>query len=324
MRLRAGRPSLAEHAALFDVPLARGQVSVTFAGVSTLLFDDGESALLTDGFFTRPSLLRTVLGRLEPDAERVASCLGQLGASRIAAVLPVHSHFDHALDSALVAQRAGAVLVGGVSTMNVGRGLPLPADQLQHAAAGRPLTFGAWRVTPRESRHCPPDRFPGVIDEPLRTPAKVGAWKCGEAWSLEIQHDSGLSALVLGSAGFVPGALAGVSADVVYLGVGQLGLQDEDYLTTYWHESVELTGARRVVLTHWDDFFRPLDQPLRALPYAGDDLDRTISILRPLAQEQGVAFSMPTVWRREDPWRQASGGVGCGQAGSPGVPDTSL
>ena len=56
------------------------------------------------------------------------------------------------------------------------------------------------------------------------------------------------------------------------------------------------------MVTHWDDFFRPLDRPLRALPFAGDDLDVTMRILGGLAEEQGVAFHLPTVWRREDAW----------------------
>jgi len=59
------------------------------------------------------------------------------------------------------------------------------------------------------------------------------------------------------------------------------------------------------VLTHWDDFFRPLDLPLRALPFMGDDLDVTMRILGELAKEQGVALHLPTVWRREDPWASA-------------------
>ncbi len=62
-------------------------------------------------------------------------------------------------------------------------------------------------------------------------------------------------------------------------------------------------GARRVVLIHWDDFFRPLSEPLRALPYAGDDLDVTMRVLGRLADEDGVSLHLPSVWRREDPWR---------------------
>ena len=59
-----------------------------------------------------------------------------------------------------------------------------------------------------------------------------------------------------------------------------------------------------MVLTHWDDFFRPLDRPLRALPYAGDDLDVTMRVLGALAAEDGVRLHLPKVWRREDPWAE--------------------
>jgi L-ascorbate metabolism protein UlaG (beta-lactamase superfamily) len=65
---------------------------------------------------------------------------------------------------------------------------------------------------------------------------------------------------------------------------------------------VRTVGARRVVLIHWDDFFRPLSEPLRALPYAGDDLDITMRVLSRLAEQDGIALDMPRVWRREDPW----------------------
>ncbi len=108
--------------------------------------------------------------------------------------------------------------------------------------------------------------------------------------------------LVVGSAGFLPGALAGHRADVVYLGVGQLGLQPERYLLDYWTETVRTVGARRVVLIHWDDFFRPLHRPLRALPYAVDDLDVSVRVLSRLAAEDGVPLHFPTLWRRADPW----------------------
>jgi len=63
-----------------------------------------------------------------------------------------------------------------------------------------------------------------------------------------------------------------------------------------------VVGARRVVLIHWDDFFRPLHQPLRALPYAGDDLDVSIRVLSQLAADDGVPLHLPTLWQRCDPW----------------------
>jgi L-ascorbate metabolism protein UlaG (beta-lactamase superfamily) len=169
-----------------------------------------------------------------------------------------------------------------------------------------PTTYGDFTLTHVESSHCPPDRYPGTITEPVRTPARAAAYKCGEAWSIIVAHQSGPSVLVQGSAGFLPGALAGHRADVVYLGVGQLGVQSEDYIATFWEETVRAVGAKRVVLIHWDDFFRPLDQPLRALPFAGDDLDRTMRLLDDHARRDGVQLHFPTLWRREDPWRGLS------------------
>jgi L-ascorbate metabolism protein UlaG (beta-lactamase superfamily) len=168
---------------------------------------------------------------------------------------------------------------------------------------GKAETLGAYDVTLIEASHCPPDRFPGVITEPVVPPAKVSAYKCGEAWSTLVRHrPSDRRLLIVGSAGFVSGALAGQRAEVVYLGVGQLGLQPESYLVDYWTETARTVGARRVVLIHWDDFFRPLHKPLRALPYAGDDLDVSMRELSRLADEDGVALHLPTLWHRADPW----------------------
>ncbi|MET1133562.1 MAG: MBL fold metallo-hydrolase, partial [Aeromicrobium sp.] len=240
MRMKPGRPDLSTYEALFDVPeAAPGAPSVTFGGVSTLAFDDGASALLVDGFFSRPPLLRVGLGRIAPDTERIDDGLHRLGllgpgASRVEAVVPVHSHFDHVMDSPEVARRTGAVLAGGESTLNVGRGAGLPGDRSRLLTPGTPIAFGPWTVTAVPSAHCPPDRYPGTIDEPLRTPTRAGAYRCGEAWSLLVEHAATGPTLVQGSAGFVPGALDGLRADVAYLGIGQLGLLGTEYIAQYW------------------------------------------------------------------------------------------
>jgi L-ascorbate metabolism protein UlaG (beta-lactamase superfamily) len=305
VRLKPGRPDLARYADQFDVPAAEdGGLSVTFLGVATLLVDDGRSAVMTDGFFSRPGLLKTLLRPIPPDRDRIDECLNRAGVERLEAIVPVHTHYDHAMDTAVVAERTGAVMVGGESAANIGRGHGLPDQQVRVAVPGEPMAFGDWELTLVVSDHCPPDRFPGEITEPLAPPARASAYSCGEAWSVLLAHrPSGRTLLVQGSAGYVEESLAGRSADVAYLGVGQLGIHDEAYLTAYWQETVRAVGARRVVLIHWDDFFRPLSEPLRALPYAGDDLDVTMRVLGRLAEADGVSLHLPSVWRREDPWR---------------------
>jgi len=305
MRLKLGRPDIARYSDRFDVPAAGPEAPLwaTWMGVSTLLLDDGSSALMTDGYFSRPGLLRVAAGKVSPSPARVDGCLARAKVSRLEAVVAVHTHFDHVLDSALVADRTGALLVGGESAANVGRGYGLPENRLVVALSGEPIELGAYEITLVVSHHCPPDRFPGVINEPLTPPVKMSAYRCGEAWSTFIQHrPSGRRLLIQGSAGYVKGALDGYRAEVVYLGVGQLGVQPLSYVSDYWNQVVRAVGARRVILIHWDDFFRPLSKPLRALPYAGDDLDVTIRVLDELAAQDGVTVQLPSVWRREDPW----------------------
>jgi L-ascorbate metabolism protein UlaG (beta-lactamase superfamily) len=303
MRLKAGRPDIADYARYFDLPPAgtAAALTVTWAGVTTLLITDGDSAVLTDGFFSRPSLLQVGLGRIAPSQPRIDGCLSRLGVRKLDAVLPVHTHFDHAMDSAVVAQRTGAQLVGGTSAAHIGH--RLPDDRVVVASPGQSISLGAFDITLIVGDHCPPDRFPGVISAPVNPPVRASAYRCGEAWSTLVQHRlSGRRMLVVGSAGFVPGALAGHRAEVVYLGVALLGLQPERYLVDYWSETVRTVGAQRVVLIHWDDFFRPLDRPLRALPYAGDDLDVSMRTLSALAAADGVGLHMPTLWQPTDPW----------------------
>jgi len=305
MRLKLGRPDIARYSDRFDVPAAEpdSPLSATWMGVATLLVDDGSSALMTDGYFSRPNLARVAAGKVSPSPARVDGCLARAEVSRLEAVIPVHTHIDHVMDSALVADRTGARLVGGESAANVGRGYGLPEDRIVVASSGEPIQLGAYDVTLIESHHCPPDRFPGVIGEPLVPPVRASAYRCGEAWSTLVHHrQSGRRLLIQGSAGFVKGALADQRADAVYLSVGQLGLHPRSYLVDYWTETVLAVGGRRVILIHWDDFFRPLSKPLRALPYAGDDLDVSIRILDELAARDRIGLHMPTVWQRENPW----------------------
>jgi L-ascorbate metabolism protein UlaG (beta-lactamase superfamily) len=305
MRLKLGRPDLRTYERFFDAPAAApdAPLTVTWTGVTTLLIDDGASAVMTDGFFSRPNLLEAGLRPLSPSAARIDGCLARLGVDRLEAVMPVHTHFDHAMDSGVVAERTGARVVGGASAVQIGRGAGLPEDRLVVVTPGEPTILGAFDVTLIEADHCPPDRFPGVIAEPVVPPVKVSAYKCGEAWSTLVHHrPSDRRMLIVGSAGFVRGSLDGQRADVVYLGIGQLGLQPEQYFIDYWAETVGTVGARRVVLIHWDDFFRPLHEPLRALPYAGDDLDVSMRVLSRLAADDGIPLHLPTLWQRCDPW----------------------
>ncbi|MFD8686589.1 MBL fold metallo-hydrolase [Streptomyces sp. NPDC059651] len=269
--------------------------------MSTILLDDGDSRILTDGFFSRPGLARMRFGRLRPHRARIDAGLRRAGIDHLDAVFVVHSHYDHALDSPAVAAATGARLIGSSSTRNIARGQGFPDDRFQPAVTGVPFTIGRFTLTALPARHSPGDLAPGRIDRPLRPPVRATDYRTGDCYTLHVRHGTH-RLLIHASAHSLPGALDRHAADTVYLGIGALGKQDEAFREEYWHRLVTATGARRVVPIHWDDFFRSLDRPLRPFRAFLDDFPTTMDFLTHKAAHAGVSLALPVLGRRTDPW----------------------
>lgn len=259
------RPGLEEYAAhrYVSPPLSGpGERVLTAAwlGTTAVLLSDGEHSLLVDPFFTRPEgWWRLITNRqIAPDEETIARGLSSARLANLAAVLVSHSHYDHAMDAAVVARLSGAVLAGSESTANIGRGGGLPDSQIRAIKTNEPMSFGSFTVTFIQSRHAGATggRPTGDITEPLKPPARYLDYRQGGTYSILVEHELG-AVLLHGSAGFVPGALKGRKADVVFLGIA---LRED--LETYLAETVDAVDAKRVIPTHWDDFTRPLSKPL--------------------------------------------------------------
>lgn len=273
------RPGMAEYQRhrVATAPIPAGALTATWLGVTALLLRDGEHALLVDPFFSRPEgLLPLALNRrIAPDEARIRTWLTRLGVSRLDAVLVSHSHYDHAMDAGLVARLTGARLLGSASTANLGRGAGLPETQLQVIAPGQRYRFGDFELRFIESRHAGATGGAptGEIGTPLTPPAHYLDYKLSGTYSILVAHPQG-RVLLHGSAGMLPGALRGERADVVFLGVALI-----DDLDTYLADVVDAVGAKRIVPSHWDDFSRPLEAPLRPFPLAVR-LDRFFEGLR--------------------------------------------
>ncbi|WP_167884201.1 MBL fold metallo-hydrolase [Leptospira idonii] len=253
-------------------------LKITFLGTSSLLFQDKDTSLLVDGFFTRPSKFRAILKTVEPDTEIIQNVLDQLQVKKLDAVFTVHSHYDHAMDSGIIAKQTGAFLVGSDSTAYIGLGSGLEEKFIRRVNAKETLQFGKFKITILPSRHSPHARYEGEVTAPISTPAKIEEYKEGGAFSLLIERE-GKSVLVQGSAGFIPGALKEYDVDLLYLGVGGLGKNPESYREEYWKEVVEVTRPEQIVLIHWDDFFLPLEETLKPLPPFFDDFDATMEFM---------------------------------------------
>jgi L-ascorbate metabolism protein UlaG (beta-lactamase superfamily) len=303
-----------------------GSVTVRWTGTATLVFSDGETTWMTDGWFSRPGPLALLFGEIAPDLDAIERGLARNGVAQqggrlesrptrsepqaseggpphgLAAVFPVHSHYDHAMDAPEVARHTGALLLGSESTANIGRGWGLAERQIRVVRNREPIRLGRFTITPIAARHF---EFPDPrireralgdpeITEPLVPPVSAFAYKVGVTWVLHVAHPRG-TYLVVGSAGYLEGALEGFAADVVFLGTGGLGTQTDAYRETYWRETIERAHPTRVIPIHWDSLTAPIEGPfrgpLRAESFLSRGTERALAFLKQKeAANPGIAF----------------------------------
>jgi L-ascorbate metabolism protein UlaG (beta-lactamase superfamily) len=281
-----------------------GTVTVTWLGVSTLLFDDGETQILVDGFFSRPSLADLVLDRpIDNDAPMINYVLDEYRMRRLAAIIPSHSHFDHAMDIGAIANRTSASILGSESTAQIARGAGVPEDQIALVGDRSSFEFGRFTVTLVRSRHAPIGLrgsvpLAGTIDAPLTTPRPVSGWREGGSFTIVIAHPEGTS-IVQGSAGLADGALRDVSADVVLMAVFGLDSLGKEYAERYWQSLVTATGATSVYPIHFDDFTEPFGTIVPG-PKFLSDLAATSELLETLRDrwDTGTRLFLPEFGKR--------------------------
>ncbi len=249
----------------------KDELFVQFLGNTNILLSDGKHSILTDGFFTRPSITTLLWGELSPDHEVIQQCLDEAGISKLDAVIPVHSHFDHAMDAPIVAQLTNAKLVGSSSTANVGRGQAFPEARIIIPTLNETFEIGDFKITMANSRHWQyPDPelralyLDQSIDTVLTTPAPMEAYKEGISYTIFIQHHD-YKIAIQGSAGFRDGALEAVDAqaDLLFLSIAGLEMMDETYNKNYQELLIDKINPKVLVPIHWDDFTVPLKDGLK-------------------------------------------------------------
>jgi L-ascorbate metabolism protein UlaG (beta-lactamase superfamily) len=244
-----------------------GTLMATWLGTAGLLLDDGTTQLLIDPFVTCPSLPWVAANRpIQPDASAVARWVERLGATRVAAVLVTHSHYDHAMDAPSFARLCDAPLCGSSSTAMIGRGGGLPEAQLVQVEPGQVLIHGDFEVHFRPSVHGPsPLGDPphaGHITSPLVPPAHHAAWRHGDTWVLWVRHPQG-SFVHQGTADTLPETLRGVQAELC-----MSCLVWRRSTLDVLQRTVDAVGASRLIPLHSDNMFLPPEAGFTPMPGA--------------------------------------------------------
>ena len=274
------------------------QIKVTFFGVSTLLFDDGETQILIDGFFSRPSLSKVVaskyVGRkIESDTALINEIIDKYDMHRVAGIFVSHSHYDHAFDVVHTTRKTGATLFGSPSTINIGRGGQLPESQLQEFRANIDTTLGKFIIRVLPASHSPHNRMKDTgeeISEPFSQPAKLAQYAEGGSYDFYIQH-GGHSMFVKASPNYEKDALKGLQADVVFLGIIQINKESDHWQEKFYEENVRTLKPSLLIPIHWDNFFKPLSDNLpmvAPVPFIGNKTKKDFAFIQSKAQADGL------------------------------------
>jgi L-ascorbate metabolism protein UlaG (beta-lactamase superfamily) len=252
-------------------PVQHSGFSVKFLGTSCLLIKNDTTSLLIDPHFTRPRK-RELLQKIKPDVEKVRLALEKTHTHHLRAVLLTHTHYDHALDAADTALLTGAAIIGSQSAVNLGIGAGLPPQHLVLAKPGEPIPVGKFKITFFRVSHLPfPTRLEdwaglnGTINTPMAPPAWFWQYRSGEVFALLLEHNA-FRLMVHGSAGLWLDDVHPPEADAAVLSIGGLGLLPRRYYQDWFDQNVRKPGIRYIYLSHWDDFTKPLQIPMRRLP----------------------------------------------------------
>jgi L-ascorbate metabolism protein UlaG (beta-lactamase superfamily) len=242
-----------------------GELRLRWLGTAGFEIEHDGWVLLIDPYLTRASLSDCLARRLAPDLPAIRRHLP--GAD---AIVCGHTHFDHVLDVPAIARFTGAKVFGSRSAVNLCRAAGIDERQLVdvQSSTGRGVTraeVGPFALRFVPSCHSPllagRVPYPGDIVDCDEVPASVSGYRCGAVFGVVIDV-AGRRLFHAGSANLDDDAAPALGhVDLMLLCVA--GWHTTDRFPERVLRAVSPAG---VLLSHWDNFFRPYEHGAHALP----------------------------------------------------------
>jgi L-ascorbate metabolism protein UlaG (beta-lactamase superfamily) len=268
---------------------AQQPLNIAFKGVTCFVIRYGNSVVLTDPFVSNPTTKQVMFGKIYPDTALINANYSQTDLADTKLVLISHAHYDHLMDlPPLLPRLPNQTMVAGSNTTKhiIAAAKPQQTILSLNDVAGTDSTQGQWiystdstvRTMAFVSSHPPHflgiTLFPGPYTEDLKEiPVKGSDYKRGLPLSYLIDFmEDGVpvyrifsqSSSAQGSKGLFPRAmLKEKSIDVVLISQAVHGKE-----TDYSELVINHCHAPIVFCTHWENFFRSTNQPLKTVPKA--------------------------------------------------------
>jgi hypothetical protein len=306
-------------------------VSVTYLGISGILVEHGDHALLTAPFFSnpplvswRPSALRWLLGNPISADSAVIERLLPRTADRASVILVGHGHYDHLLDIPYIATHRvkSAFIYGGPSVRHMLMGDPVLRSASTRLVGILPQSAGdfrrdgewfysadsAFRFMALRAGHAPTVKIrdwrytfaAGTVSKDFdRLPNMAADWKLGEAYAFLIDV---LSAAPRRTIFRIYYEDAPSEPPLGFPPKRLLAERSVDLAILCAATSSNVRAAPDsllrllkpggVMVTHWESFFRPPLEP-KWLSRATDMHGFARSLRRSLARPAGWVMPLP-------------------------------
>jgi L-ascorbate metabolism protein UlaG (beta-lactamase superfamily) len=234
-------------------------LELEWLGVSGYRFTYQGQTLFVDPFVSRVPLSALLRRRPTlPDQNQVDRYIGT--PPNVVGVLVGHTHWDHAVDAPELARRFACGVYGSSSLVRLME-LHGLADRAVQVEPYKAYELGPFVFSFTPSLHSKlilglAVPFAGELTCDHLDALSPGAYRCGQVWGIKVEV-AGASFYHQGSANLIDDAVRARGVDFFMAGVAGRGFTDR-----YWERILPRLEPRTVIPTHFDDFFRPLGEPM--------------------------------------------------------------
>ena len=263
------------------------QLELVYLGNGGWIIAHEDEMVLTGPLFSNPGLGALAAGDILSDTAVVDRTMSRYDVSSARAILVGHAHYDHLLDVPRTAEvhAPSARIVGSRTVANLLGRWSGVADRVDLVAdyagdqdeAGRWIEYGNVRVMPLRSHHGPHFAgltfYVGSLEAPLdERPGWARDWVDGETYAFLIDFMARPDSIAFRV--YYQDAVAeppfGLAPDtlIAQRAVDVAILVPSTFEEVPWHPEALVANLkpRRVLLGHWEDFFRPVTEPARPSP----------------------------------------------------------
>lgn len=240
-------------------------LELEWLGVSGYRMTYEDKTIFIDPYVSRISLKSFLLRRYAgPDPLALERFIEPHGD--VLAVIVGHTHFDHAIDAPGIAKRFKCPVYGSASMAQLMKVHGEPELAVNVEPKHR-YEIGPFVVSFIPSRHSKlilglKVPFDGELTCDDLHGLTAGNYKCGQVWGVRIEV-AGVSFYHQGSADLIDDELPAQPVDFFLAGVA-----GREVTPRYWERMLSKLDPSVIVPTHYDNFFRPLGTPQKAITRA--------------------------------------------------------